>query len=106
MAFTIDISRKDDVVKITLGGELDATSADAFREKIEEAARLTPQRLVILADQLTFMASAGLRALIFAKQKMGENVSVFVVGAKGPVLRTLTMSGFHHAIHLQDTYAE
>lgn len=44
-------------------------------------------------NELDFMASAGFRVLIFAKQKMGTNVSIYLVGCQGPVLNTLTMSG-------------
>jgi hypothetical protein len=50
------------------------------------------------------MASAGLRVLIFARQKMGAGVSLYVIGSHGPVLNTLKMSGFHHSVYLQDAY--
>ena len=49
--------------------------------------------------ELEFMASAGLRVLIFARQKMGAGVSLYVIGSHGPVLNTLKMSGFHHSVH-------
>jgi anti-anti-sigma factor len=104
MALTATLETKGDEVHIRLDGELDAGSALSFQEKVEEAAGASPQRLVIFMDQLTFMASAGLRVLIFAKQKMGEDVAIYVVGASGPVLRTLEMSGFDRAVYLQDTY--
>ena len=104
MALDVQLESKANDVLITLSGELDAASARAFQGKVEEAAALNPQRLVVMAGGLTFMASAGLRVLIFAKQKMGEAVSIHVVGAEGPVLRTIEMSGFDRAVHLMDTY--
>jgi anti-anti-sigma factor len=53
-------------------------------------------------QDLSFMASAGLRVLIFAKQKMGETVGITLIGCQAPVRSTLEMSGFHHSVYLQD----
>lgn len=50
------------------------------------------------------MASAGLRVLVFAKQRMGRDVAIYVIGATGPVLNTMQMSGFHQAVYLQESY--
>ncbi len=104
MALNVALETKEHDVLIKLDGELDAGSALDFQKKVEEAAGHSPQRLVIFMGQLTFMASAGLRVLIFAKQKMGEDVDVHVIGAAGPVLRTLQTSGFDRAVYLADTY--
>jgi anti-anti-sigma factor len=49
---------------------------------------------------LSFMASAGLRVLIFAKQKMGPEVPLVLVGCQEPVLNTLEMSGFSSSVQL------
>lgn len=106
MALNVSLATKDKVAKITLEGELDASVANKFKETVEKAAAESPTRLVLFMNKLTFMASAGLRVLIFAKQKMGETVDVYVVGAQGPVLNTLQMSGFHHAVHIQDSYSD
>jgi anti-anti-sigma factor len=105
MGFNISVEQRPGVATITLSGELDAASAPQFREVIEKVAEAKPSRLVLFMGELEFMASAGLRVLIFARQKMGAGVSLYVIGARGPVLSTLQMSGFHHSVHLQETYA-
>ena len=105
MAFDISLKQGPDEVIIGLTGELDGAAAAKLKEAVEKAAESKPKRLVFDVHQLQFMASAGLRVLIFAKQKMGAGVSLYVVGSQGPVLNTLTMSGFHHSVILQDTYA-
>ena len=74
------------------------------KRRVEKVAEAKPKRLVFDMSELEFMASAGLRVLIFARQKMGAGVSLYVIGSHGPVLNTLTMSGFHHSVILQDTY--
>lgn len=106
MAFDAQLAFTGTVARITLVGSLDASSAPRFKEVIEQAATQAPSRLVLFVDKLEFLASAGLRVLIFAKQKMGAHVDIYVVGSQGPVLGTLEMSGFHHSVYIQDSYAD
>src|SRR5271165_3046092 len=105
MGFDISVAESPGEAFIKLSGQLDAAAAPQFREAIEKVAEAKPRRLVLLMGELEFMASAGLRVLIFARQKMGDGVSLYVIGSRGPVLSTLRMSGFHHSVHLQETYA-
>jgi anti-anti-sigma factor len=105
MAFSAALEATKDEARITLRGELDSASAPQFKELVEKAAAEGPQRLVLLIKELSFMASAGLRVLIFARQKMGSSVVIYVVGAQGPVRSTLEMSGFHRSVVIQDEYA-
>ncbi len=106
MAFEVALETTPETAKITLKGELDAASAPRFKEIIEKAAVSSPARLVLFVNDLTFLASAGLRVLIFAKQKMGAGVQIYVIGSQGPVRGTLEMSGFHHSVYLQDSYGD
>jgi anti-anti-sigma factor len=104
MAFSVNLEMAGDDARVTLSGELDAAVAGQFMELIEQAAAKQPKNLILYMGDLTFMASAGLRVLVFAKQKMGGGVKVYVIGAGGPVLNTLRMSGFHQAVYIQDQY--
>ncbi|MFM7427481.1 MAG: anti-sigma factor antagonist [Elainella sp.] len=89
---------------ITLTGELDAASAPLFREAVEQAAVAQPAHLVLEMSGLDFMASAGLRVLIFAKQKMGANVDIYVVAPQEMVLETLEKTGFDQSVIIADCY--
>lgn len=104
MALDITLEIQDDVAKITLSGELDASTAGDFKTKIEEAATAEAKKLVLLVSELEFMASAGLRVLVFSKQKMGADVDIYVVGAQETILDTITKTGLHHSVIIQDTY--
>ncbi|MDD4872496.1 MAG: STAS domain-containing protein [Kiritimatiellae bacterium] len=106
MALNISMDVNNGVAKIVLEGEVDASVSDKFKEAVEKAARQKPNRLVMFMDKLTFMASAGLRILIFAKQKMGADVNIYVIGASGPVLNTLKMSGFDRSVYVQASYVD
>lgn len=106
MAFEALLESAPETAKITLNGELDAQAAVEFKAVVEKAAQKSPKRLVLFMEKLTFLASAGLRVLIFAKQKMGMGVDLFIIGSQGPVRATLEMSGFHHSVYIQDAYTD
>ncbi|MEW6219613.1 MAG: STAS domain-containing protein [Thermodesulfobacteriota bacterium] len=105
MPLDVQLAMAGNVAKITLAGALDASTANQFKEVIEKAAAEKPARMVLFMERLEFMASAGLRVLIFAKQKMGAAGDIYVIGSQGPVRGTLEMSGFHHSVYIEDTYS-
>ena len=104
MAFTSSLVVDNGIAKITLTGELDAASAGGFRDRIAEAALQNPRALVLMMEKLDYMASAGLRTLIFAKQKMGAAVDIYVIGAQESITETLEMTGFQNSVISLATY--
>jgi anti-anti-sigma factor len=92
------------VAKITLSGKLDASNAGEFQELINQAAAKGIKRLALLLEGLTFMASAGLRTLVFAKQKLGSSVDIYVVAAQEQVVDTIKMTGLEYAVIMVDSY--
>jgi anti-anti-sigma factor len=105
MAFTSTVKTEGQSAFITLDGELDASSAPQFKSAIEEAAVSKPANLVLMMQGLSYMASAGLRVLIFAKQKIGPQVNLYVIGAQPQVIDTLQKTGFDRSCIMQETYA-
>ena len=105
MAFNVNLEMTDKgIAKITLSGELDASVASAFKTAVENAATQQAKRVVLLMQDLEYMASAGLRALVFARQKMGSAVDIYLVGAQESVMETIEMTGFHHSVIILDSY--
>ncbi len=105
MSFNVTLEMIDDKIgKITLAGELDASVAPLFREQIEKVVEAKAQKLVLILRDLTYMSSAGLRTLIFAKQKMGANTDVFIVSAQPSILETLELTGFDKSVILLNEY--
>lgn len=106
MGFEVSLRMSGQVAQIELSGDLDASSAPKFKEMVELAAARAPKRLVLMMRGLRYMASAGLRVLIFAKQKMGAAAEIVLVGTQAGVLQTLTLTGFHRSVVLVDEFPE
>jgi anti-anti-sigma factor len=103
MAFTVTETIADGTATFTLTGELDASSAPQFREKVEAASAAQVKKLVLNLKGLEYMASAGLRVLIYAKQKMGMGVDIVLVDTQPMVRDTLEKTGFHHSVTMVDS---
>jgi anti-anti-sigma factor len=104
MAFKSTLEIVNNVAKITLVGELDAAAAPAFRTDVEGAAAAKVKAVALLMKDLEYMASAGLRALVFAKQKMGASVEIYMIALQENVMETITMTGFQNSVTFLDEY--
>ncbi len=92
------------VAKITLSGKLDASTYPQFQQLIEKAVADKAKRIALLLGGLTFMASAGLRVLVFAKQKVGSAVDIYVIEAQEQVVETIEMTGLNYSVIMIDAY--
>ena len=104
MAFKSVLEIVNGVAKITLSGELDAAAAPAFRSDVEKAAAAKVKAVALFMKDLEYMASAGLRALVFAKQKMGSQVEIYMIALQENVMETITMTGFQNSVTFLDEY--
>jgi anti-anti-sigma factor len=104
MALTAKLEITNQVAKITLTGRLDASTAGQFRELIENAATQKVKAVALLLADLEYMASAGLRVIVFARQKMGAAVRLYVVAPSDLVRETIEVSGFSQAVTMLPAY--
>ena len=104
MPLTITHEISNGISKISLSGRLDAATAQTLKTEVEKAAAAHAKTIVLMLADLEYMASAGLRVLVFAKQKMGPTAKIFIVGAQSMVKETITLSGFHQAVSILDAY--
>jgi anti-anti-sigma factor len=104
MAFNATTQIENTTAIITLEGELDAAAAPSFQEQVVIASQSNPERIVLLASGLEYMASAGLRVLVFAKQKLGPEVDIYVVAPQEFILDTLQKTGFDQSVIIVDSY--
>jgi len=88
--------------RLKLTGELDGASAPAVRTEVEQMLTHKLDNLVLLVENLNFMASAGLRIIIFAKQRQPQ-LKIYVVKPQESIIETLKKTGFYDAVYVQDS---
>ena len=69
MPLTIKVTPADSIVTLTISGDIDTKTAPELLKQLTdlELKELTQLRLNL--SEVSFMSSAGLRAIVFAKQK-------------------------------------
>jgi len=104
MAFVISSKVEGMVATINLEGDLDSLSARVFQTEIVKIAESKPNTLVLDMEKLVFMASAGLRVLVFSKQKLGTGLTIYIVKPNELIVDTLEKTGMQHSVIIVDKY--
>jgi anti-anti-sigma factor len=105
MSLFVTSNVESGIAQITLVGRLDANTAPTFKTEIDKVAAAKPERLVLFVEKLEYMASAGIRMLVFTKQKLGANVDIYVVAANEQIVNTLEMTGVDKSVIFVDEFA-
>lgn len=104
MAFQIESVVEEKTARLTLHGELDSLSARVFQTEVEKIANQDIDALVLDMEDLNFMSSAGLRVLIYSKQKIGPKLAIYIVKPQELIVDTLEKTGLQHSVTIVDQY--
>ncbi|HEX6077542.1 MAG TPA: STAS domain-containing protein [Micromonosporaceae bacterium] len=102
MSFRADLRHDGGVALIKLDGALDALSAPVFRDRIKRAAEHPVRLLVLDMANVNYLSSAGLRTLVYARQKMRDGSRITIVGANDVIQRTIQLMGFQYGMEFGD----
>lgn len=106
MESKFSVTHNEGTAKIELSGRLDATNAPALQDELKKLIGQPVNRLVFYAKGLEYISSAGLRVIIFAKQKIGADAHIYLIAAAEAVLNVIKMSGLDNFMTIQDAYQE
>jgi anti-anti-sigma factor len=106
MALTIHVDSQETHVAIHLAGQVDTKSAPELLDKLTQVGLPELSELRIMAMELTFLSSAGLRALVFARQKMPHASRLVLVGGSEDIKATVIRTGLGNAVTIVDSIAE
>jgi anti-anti-sigma factor len=100
---TTSVSVHDEATVLTVAGEVDLATAPALESAIEATLNGKPTAVIIDLSKVTFLASAGMAALVAAHQRAGDTTRVVVV-AHGPATgRQLTVTGLDQVFSIHTT---
>jgi anti-anti-sigma factor len=98
---TVTTSRTDDTVVVALAGELDLHSSELLAAIVDDALSEAPRVVKIDAGDLSFADSAGLRALLSARETAEQQGVVLRLGPISPALgRLLDMTGLREVFEI------
>jgi anti-sigma B factor antagonist len=105
-ALTIEVRREAGYAVMTVAGEIDIATVGRLRERLFELAA-SGLPLVVDLDQVSFIDSAGLAALVgAAKRAAMHGGSLQVVCARTQIRELFRLTGLDRQIPLANTVAE
>src|SRR6516165_11517378 len=88
-----------DIIVVVIDGRLDTHTADRFCDRLAELLRSGPPCVMIEASRLSYVSSAGFRALLITAKLAAEMGSrLAVCGLTAPIRRVVELGGFHEVI--------
>jgi anti-sigma B factor antagonist len=103
---TTSVEHREGVAVVSIGGEIDLSTAPAFEAVIAEALEVDPPALVVELSEVIFMASVGLRILAATQEKVGKSIQIAVVTDNAAASRPMQLTGLDKTISLYPTVDE
>jgi anti-sigma B factor antagonist len=100
---TVSVAHRNGVTVVSIGGEIDLSTAPAFEAAIAGALAEEPPVLVIELSAVQFLASAGLRILVAAQEKASKSAQVAVVASSPATSRPIELTGLDKVFSLYPT---
>lgn len=98
MAQDFSVMMEGTILTIVLGEQLTTGNAPALMEELANYKGKTVERVVFDATAMTYIASSGIRAIIFAKQKLGGNPVIEFVNCSADIRSVFEMTGLQNYI--------
>jgi anti-sigma B factor antagonist len=100
---TTSVAHREGVAVVSVGGEIDLSTAPAFEAAIAGALDDDPPVLVIELSEVRFMASVGLRILAATQEKVSKSARVAIVADNPATSRPMQLTGLDKIISLYPT---
>jgi anti-anti-sigma factor len=106
MNLAIESVSNDGYHLLSLEGDIDTKTAPELFEALNKLELASIGDLRIDMNSVGFLSSAGLRALLFAKQKMSNLNRLILIGANNEIIEVITKTGLADAVMLVTSHDE
>jgi anti-sigma B factor antagonist len=103
---TTSVAHREGVAVVSIGGEIDLSTAPVFEAAITGALDRDPPVLVIELSEVSFMASVGLRILVATHEKVSESAQMAIVANNPATSRPIQLTGLDKVMSLYPTLDE
>lgn len=100
---TTSVTYRNGVTVVSVGGEIDLSTTPAFQAAIAGVLAEEPPVLVIDLSALQFLASAGLRVLVAARERLSKSARLAVVANRPAIRRPIELTGLDRVFSLYPT---
>lgn len=94
--FTLNLDNS--VLTVVLGEQLTTSNAPALMEELNTYKGQAIEKVVFDASKMTYIASSGIRTIIFAKQKLGGNPAIEFKNCTPEIRSIFEMTGLQNYI--------
>ena len=88
-----ELAQEGTILTIKLSKELATANATALMEEINKYSETVVEKVVFDATRLSYIASSGIRAIIYTKQKVGGNPAIEFVNCAQNIRDVFKMVG-------------
>jgi anti-anti-sigma factor len=100
------VSHDEGVVVLAVSGEIDLATIPAFEAAIADALTQRPTALIVDLSGVDFLASAGLQALVAARESLTGAAEFAVVADRPATSRPIQLTGLDQILSLHPTLAD
>ncbi len=103
----VNIERQDDILAALITGRIDGSNVMQFEESIKDAIEEGDRAVVLDMENLTYISSAGLRAILMtAKTLQNRNAKFLLCSLSKSIREVFEVSGFDKIINIQPDRAQ
>ena len=98
MPLSIKVNQGESIATLSISGEVDTKTAPDLLQELTALNLKELSELRLDLSEVAFMSSAGLRAIVFAKQKMPHSSRLYLIGASDLIIDTVKKTGLSQAV--------